>query len=284
MHSKLIKLTATFSVKKTKMPWSSIRKTYHMSGARKQKAEPAWEALGSGQQSQSLPTMLQVCVQSHQMTDPCWTMKHHLGMCGMSSQPSSSQHLCLGIRVLELLEFGSHTSMSSWGKKLFPHEPVIVQETAGCFLVLQPHSCPAVSSFTYAQKSWLSTSSSLSNHNLPLESISSYMIGYNWRLQERKKLGFFCFFCFFCCRVFSHGYKTSISQTTPTALCAQSLRSLEMAVTTCTMCSRAHPWDTVHMCAHVCGDVRNNQSLPLSAFKMDSMHSTCGPWLRGTLA
>lgn len=66
-----------------------------MAGACRQKAEAAWEALDSSQQSLSFPAVLQVCVQSHKpchMRDPCWVMRHRLGtsaVCLSSVHPSA---------------------------------------------------------------------------------------------------------------------------------------------------------------------------------------------------
>lgn len=76
-HGKQTKFPNAFSAKEAKMPWSLIRETWHMTRAREQKREWAWEALDSSQQSLSFPATLLESMQSHNachMGAPCWVM------------------------------------------------------------------------------------------------------------------------------------------------------------------------------------------------------------------
>lgn len=130
MCRKQIKLQTTFSTKETEVPWSSLKRTCHLTGTCKQKAEAPWEAVNSIQQSLSFPAVLQGCLWPHKLRHaraPCWVIQHHLGTSSQSSSsqcsvPGLPQHSCLGSREPELLEFESHTGASHWGKRSFPHE------------------------------------------------------------------------------------------------------------------------------------------------------------------
>lgn len=138
MHRRQIERPTTFSAKETKVPLSSLRRTCHVRGTCKQKAEAPWEAVNSSQQSLSFPAVLQGCLRPHEphhARAPCWVIQHRLGTSSQSSSSQCSvpvlpQHSRLGSRELELLEFRPRTGASYWGKRSFPREI-----TAGWFVI-----------------------------------------------------------------------------------------------------------------------------------------------------